>query len=139
MKPGKNGELTFESLGEIDVLNAGLDTLAEFAGDGPVGRHVKVMRGFAGDVMHVVEGAMAGMANDPVTGDLLADAAPTGAALTFEDPEHVTVARFAVSIVALNAPGDSEIPHLQDPMRYDAALGMAEEYHRATGTDIYPQ
>jgi hypothetical protein len=137
MKPHA-GKLTFESLGEIDVLNAGLDVLIDVASDGPVSQEARVMRQFSGDLSSVAEEVTRRMANDPTVGDALADAAPSGVDLTFEDPRHVSVARMAVSVVAANAPGTTDSLHLQDLLVYDAAQDMVSEYEAATGHPIYP-
>jgi hypothetical protein len=138
MKPGNNGELTFEFAGELDVLNAGLDVILDAADDGALANEARHMRQISRDLTTATETVIAGMAHDPIFGDTLADAAPKGMALTFEDPRHVQLARLAVTAVAANAPGTTGSRHLQDPLIHDTALGMAAEYERISGHPISP-
>ena len=138
MKP-RGGSLTFESITELSLLDAGLDVIAGVVKDDKVTAAAAVMRQVSKDISGSTQTVMQDMANDPVLGSLMADAAPTGAELTFDDPMHVALARMAVSLVAANTPGSTESAHLQDPLVHQTALSMVDEYEQATGQPIYPR
>jgi len=117
LEPGRFG-IVFESLGELDVLAAGLRYIAAnrfMADDVPAVRMLQ-------ELTELASGLYAGMGTAAAAGlefEILVPILPLA---------DVTAAEQAVTVVATNAPDSTTSRHLQDPFVYHEAITMQSEY-----------
>ena len=131
--PGAHG-VEFETFAELDVLANGLKVIDEAARNAVpwMPQALDTLRQSTRDIA----AAAASLLAKPHIDKLLPDDKPIK--VTFRIPHEVYLAEYAVRVVASNPPETTVFPELQDPLQYQEATDMLNDYTQAARRQHIP-